>query len=82
MRKRWVFIFIMFWILAGIQVFRNNLTEKEQQITEVFAQIGTEEKNSETEYFGKIKGSFMGEEERKQFLVKTARELESLRWEM
>ena len=75
MRKRWVFIFIMFWILAGIQVFRNNLTEKEQQITEVFAQIGTEEKNNETEYFGKIKGSFMGEEERKQFLVKTAREL-------
>ncbi|MDO4453714.1 MAG: YwmB family TATA-box binding protein [Eubacteriales bacterium] len=75
MRKRWIVIFIMLWVLAGIQVFKNNLAEREQQMTEVFAQIGTEEKNSETEYFGKMKGSFMDEEERKQFLVKTAGQL-------
>ena len=75
MRKRGIIIFIMFWILAGIKVFQNNLEEKEEQITQVFKQIGTEEKNSETEYFGKIKGNFMGEEERKQFLLKTAKKL-------
>jgi len=75
MKKRAVIIFIMFWILAGIQVFQNNLTEKEEQITQVFRQIGTEEKNSETEYFGKIKGDLMGNQEQKQFLLDTAKKL-------
>ena len=38
MRKKGIIIFIMFWILAGIKVFQNNLEEKEEQITQVVRQ--------------------------------------------
>lgn len=75
MRKRWVAIFLLLWILAGTQVMKSGLSEKEEQITEVFGRIGTEERNSQTEYFGKIKGSFMESEERKEFLLRMAEEL-------
>lgn len=75
MRKRWVVIFMMLWILAGIQVLKSSLVEKEEQITEVFGRIGTEERNSQTEYFGKIKEYLKDTEERKAFLRQIAEKL-------
>lgn len=75
MRKRWIAVFLMLWILAGTQVLKSGLSEREEQITEVFGRIGTEEKNSQTEYFGKLKGEWMDPEERKIFLTETAEKL-------
>ncbi len=75
MQKRWAAVFLMLWILAGTQVLKSGLSEKEEQIAQVFGRIGTEEKNSQTEYFGKVKGEWMNREERNTFLTETAEKL-------
>ncbi|MCI7812099.1 MAG: YwmB family TATA-box binding protein [Lachnospiraceae bacterium] len=75
MRKRWLVIFLMIWILAGVHILKTGLLEKEEQITQVFGRIGTEDKNSQTEYFGKLKTYLPDTENRKIFLGEIAQKL-------